>query len=224
MKITSTCAAALLLIAAPAFADNDQVPDKDEIADLEGRDLELAAFDKIQLNGAAAIHLRQGGKQSVRISTEPGHFAALQITVDDGTLVIGHDDDGEEDDDDVEYHVAIDITVPALKALGVEGVISGRLEDIRAAAFALDFEGVGELTIAGSCDHGDFDISGVGAVDTRDFHCKTLEADVSGLGKVHLYASDAIELDVSGIGSVTVHGEPGRRDVHEHGLGGVKFR
>lgn len=224
---TRTCAAALLLIAAfaaPAFAADHDLPDKGEIAGLEGRDFELAAFDKIKIETVAAIHVRQGGKQSVRVSTEPEHFAALEIEVDDGTLVIGHDPGDEDDDDDVEYHVAIDITVPALSAFTVEGVIKGELEDIEAAAFALDFEGVGELTIAGSCDDGDFDISGVGAIDTRDFHCKTLDAEVSGVGDVHLHASDAIELEVSGIGRVTVHGDPEKRHVRESGLGGVTFR
>ncbi len=224
MKITQTCAAALLLIAAPAFAADHGLPDKNEIADLEGRDFELAAFDKIEMETVATVHVRQGGPQSVRVSTEPEHFAALEIVVEDGTLLIGHDEDDEDDDDDIEYHVSIDIVVPALSAFGVEGVIDGTLEDIEAATFALDFEGVGQLTIAGSCDDGDFDISGVGSIDTRDFHCKNLNADVSGVGEVHLYASNAIDLDVSGIGEVVVHGDPGKRDVDESGLGGVKFR
>lgn len=224
MKITQTCAAALLLVAAPALAANHGMPDKDEIAALEGRDFELAAFDKIEMATVATVHVRQGGRQSVRISTEPEHFAALEIVVEDGTLVIGHDEHDEDDDDDVEYHVAIDIVVPALSAFGVEGVIDGRLENIEAATFALDFEGVGQLTIAGSCGDGDFDISGVGSIDTRDFHCKNLDAEVSGVGEVHLYASDAIELEVSGIGEVVVHGDPGTRHVHESGLGGVEFR
>ncbi|HNR75978.1 MAG TPA: DUF2807 domain-containing protein, partial [Parvularculaceae bacterium] len=100
------------------------------------------------------------------------------------------------------------VTLPALNAIDVEGVVDGDIRGINADAFIADIAGVGELEMAGSCVTFDADISGVGELDAEAFECRTVRIDLSGVGGAKVFASETAEADLAGIGKIEIYGSP----------------
>jgi len=216
--ILSVAAVAAISVSACA-ANTDRIPQTERVlGKLETRSFEVEPVHRIEVEAVAALHVTQGPEQSVRIATEPDHFAALDIRKEGDTLIIDHVKRHRG-----KRHVRIDITLARLDGLTIDGVVDGELEGIETGDFSLDFDGVGDLEITGSCRNATLVIDGIGDIDLGRFHCRNVQADVSGIGDVSLFASETLTLDASGIGDVTVQGSPRVRSLSKGGIGSVSF-
>ncbi len=206
MTINSACAAMWA-----------EVPDsKKDFARLEARQIEVEAFDTIRLRGDAYLRIRTGEETSVTLSTEPDHFEHLEVTVHGGELSVRHQGRHRG-----RRYVALDIVVPSLTGLRIEGAVDAELEDINADVFDLEIDGAGAVVISGSCNRADFRIDGMGSLEAFGFRCHDVRLRFSGIGSAEVWADVKIDLDVSGFGSVDVRGKPVKVRRRVSGIGSV---
>ncbi|MBK7852594.1 MAG: DUF2807 domain-containing protein [Bacteroidetes bacterium] len=59
------------------------------------------------------------------------------------------------------------------------------------------------MTLNGTADHAEINISGSGKVDAIDLTVKTCKASISGLGKCLIDVTDDLDAQISGSGNVT---------------------
>jgi len=60
----------------------------------------------------------------------------------------------------------------------------------------------------GTCDTLNVALEGVGHVDAERLKCKTVIADLEGVGQLSVFASESIDGDAEGIGEIDVYGNP----------------
>jgi hypothetical protein len=100
------------------------------------------------------------------------------------------------------------ITMPALSAMDVAGVVTGNVRAIDAKKLQLEFAGVGELTLAGKCGDLELDMAGVGELDAGDLKCEDVDVNLAGMGEASVYASERIDANAAGMGQINVYGDP----------------
>ena len=100
------------------------------------------------------------------------------------------------------------ITLPALNAINVSGVVEGVVAGVDADDFRIDMSGVGDLEIDGKCQTLNLKVSGVGDLDAEKFECRKVDVAMSGVGDATVFASEEIDARISGMGDLDVYGEP----------------
>ena len=192
---------------------------RSDFSNLTTRSFELPPFESVIIHAGSKINIQVGEAQSVKIATEEDHFSALRLDVKDGALTISHG----RDHMGLRY-VSIEITVPRLIALEIDGPMLAEVNNIDAEVFNLLVDGFGELILEGRCQTGRFDISAFGDFDASRLRCEDVYASVAGLGNFGIFASSQIDLKVTGLGDVTVYGEPTTVKERSRGLGSVNIR
>jgi len=198
----------------------DPIPSNLSAVDkLDHRVIDVPAFNRILIDANAMVDISEGPTQEVIIATEPGHFVHLLSSVEDGQLIIDHKKRHQD-----KYHTFIKITVPDLHGIAIDAVTDANLHDIEAEDFEFLFDGIGAVTMAGSCVNGRFIIDAIGDLEAKRFKCQNLIADFDGIGSIHLYASETLELDASGIGDIVVDGSPMVKKSKIGGIGSTDIR
>ena len=191
-----------------AWGDIAELEDRDRGADVS-RTVEAADFTEIEIKGVFELNVTVGPDYGVTLSGKEEDVARTQVEVENGRLVLDSVDREENRRVRIVKHgVTATVTLPALNAIDVEGVVDGDIRGINADAFIADIAGVGELEMAGSCVTFDADISGVGELDAEAFECRTVRIDLSGVGGAKVFASETAEADLAGIGKIEIYGSP----------------
>lgn len=146
--------------------------------------VELNRFDQIELRGGGSVTLRQGGEQ--RVTMVRGDAGLTRFRVVDDRLIIDACTRSCRD-----YDLEIEITVPSVQAVAIEG---GGV--IRAAR---GFAPRGELALA---------VSGGGLLDFDDIEAANVAASVSGGGQIRARARANLAASVQGGGVITYWGDP----------------
>jgi hypothetical protein len=192
-----------------AFGDLDRinVGDRDKSNDAT-KTLELRDFERIDVKGVFELDVTVGSDFAVTVSGPQDELDRVEASVVEGRLILDqkhkikgmrrHGHDG----------VTARVTMPALKAVNVSGVVDGEISGVAATEFDVDISGVGDLEIAGTCEDLDADVSGVGDLDASELRCKNVNVTVSGVGEASVYASEAVAASVSGMGEINVDGSP----------------
>lgn len=194
----SAGAMAILLTAAPSFA-HDAKAEVEEIYPLSG-------FDTITVEGVYHLDVRVGPDFSVETSGSKKDMAKIEVYVKNGALVLGQKDNKRKSQNNKGVNATI--TLPALKAMEVAGVVTGEVSRIDADRFELDFAGVGELELSGTCGDLEIDMAGIGELDAKGLKCKDVDVDLAGMGEATVYASERVNAEAAGMGSIDVYGNP----------------
>ena len=182
----------------------------------ETRDLE--AFDGIRVESVANVHITMGDTQKVEIEAEDNIIDLIDLRVRRGRLIISMDDDHSIDTDE---GIHINITMPTLRDLELDGVGSFEALDLNEEDLTIDVGGVGSVELEGKVDKLDLDVSGVGDVDLRDLVAQEARVRHSGVGHVRVRAEEDLDVRVSGVGSVRYYGKPKNISKREDGLGSI---
>lgn len=192
-----------------AFGDLSDVGERDKSKDIT-QTYDFTDFDKVEIGGVYEFDVTVGGDYSITISGAPEEMDKIDVSVVDGELILDQDRREKVRRKWRDQGMEATITLPALNAIDVSGIVDGNITGIDAEEFDADFSGVGAVNISGTCGHLDADISGIGDFDASELRCQTADVDVSGIGDVDVYAGDEIDISVSGIGDVDIHGSPSR--------------
>lgn len=210
--IAAAIGAGAIAVALGQIGDAD-IADRDKSADVS-RTFELTGFDRIEVAGVYELNVAVGSDFSVEISGPEKEMARVEARVDEGVLIL---DQRKHERGSNRIHrdgVTATVSLPALSALDISGVVDGEVSGVAADAFDIDLSGVGDLELAGECNALTARVSGVGDLDAENLKCKTVKVTVSGVGEASVYASEAVEARISGIGEISVHGSPASVDKH----------
>jgi len=171
------------------------------------------SFTKVHLSGALMVELSQGKECSVLVEPESAKDL-IHIEIQDGTLYL----ENEKNKKDRREKVVIKVTVKDLNELflsgatalmtmhqfGVEtlslemdGASNANL-NLKATKLKGDFSGASNVTIEGSCENADLEISGAAQVNLTELSVKNAKVTNSGAGHAEISISESLKADGSG--------------------------
>ena len=204
------------------------------------RGFDVAAFERIALEGSHEVIVTVGAVPSVRAEGSERAIERLEVVVEDGELHIrsrrrsgwfsfgGHRG--------ATVHVTVpaltgatvagsgEISIPRVAGESFEGHIagSGELEiaqmQVRSASFTIG--GSGHVRAGGAADRTEVAIGGSGDVDLSGLRSRTAAVRIGGSGNARLHATETADVRVAGSGNVEVTGGA-RCSVEKHGSGNV---
>lgn len=167
---------------------------------------ELAGtFERVHVDASVDVEIRVGEAQSVTVRADDNLLGWIDTSVRGGVLRIGWDSpDGSGWRPKVKPRV--DVTVPALAGVELEGAPEVRVRGVRGASFDVAVAGAGRLRADGKVETLKVDVAGAGDVELFDLETSEAEVEVSGAGDVELRATERVRARVSGAGDVCVKG------------------
>jgi len=197
--------AAALSFAATAHAD-DQVRN-------------MPAFTAISVQGPISITVDAGRTQSLTLRGDARFLRDVTSEVVDGELRLSV---REKNNVSWRGDPRVVITVPALRAVAVEGAGEIRLNQIRGERFDVNYRGAGSMNINGAVKTFGMKAEGVGEVDAKSFVADDVNVVFRGIGDVKVFARNRLDATVQGIGNLTYYGKPRTVNKSASGLGSVK--
>jgi hypothetical protein len=204
MRPSTFALAAILSISATAHAD-DQVRS-------------LPAFTSISVQGPVSISVDAGKAQSVTLRGDARFIRDLTSEVVNGELRLG-----VRDKKNISWHgdPRVVITVPALRAVAVEGAGEVRLNQIRGERLDVNYRGAGSMNINGQVKTFSMKAEGVGEVDAKAFVADDVDVLFRGIGDIKLTARNRLDATVQGMGNLTYYGKPRTVNKTASGIGSV---
>jgi len=206
------------------------------------RDFPVGSFDRIGNATPFDVHVHVGGAPRVRAEAAPETLDRLQVTVAGGQLRITSRR-GSWSGLAHEGRTVIDVTVPALTAVEVDGPGDLDVDRVRADRFAVRLDGPGNATIGGLAVR-DLDVAlngpgdirltgraeaatialhGPGDIKAADLMLRDATVVLKGPGDVAIGATGTVRGTLSGPGDLSVRGGA-RCEVARHGPGDVDCR
>lgn len=204
------------------------------------KEMTPGAFDKLNVNVVAQVKFVQTeGEDCHVVLTAPDNYVALfSIESKKGELDIEY----VKDNINIESKkVKIVVYGPQLTELENAGVASVSADTLRcqslkidnsgvgeihlrglsATALKVDCSGVGNIMLEGQAEAAEMDCSGVGSILASRLKARSVDAEVSGVGGIECFASEAISGEVSGVGSLKYAGHPKSKNLNRSGVGSL---
>jgi hypothetical protein len=198
-------AAALSFAAATAHAD-DQVRS-------------TPAFTSISVQGPISVTVDAGKTQSLTLRGDARFLRDVSSEVVDGELRLS-----VREKKNVSWHgdPRVVITVPALRAVAVEGAGEIRLNQVRGERLDINYRGAGSMNINGEVKTFKMQAEGVGEVDAKALAANDVDIRFRGIGDVKVTARNRLDAVVQGMGTVTYYGRPRSVNKSASGIGSVQ--
>jgi Putative auto-transporter adhesin, head GIN domain len=199
---------------------------------------QLAAFSKLDLQGAADVVLIQGGSESAKIEAENVPLDHIYTEVRNQTLFISLKKRKNYEN----LKLKIYLTFRQLNAISSSGAFNLTTEStIKASDFLVDFSGAGNvdlkinaknlklhssgagnMEVSGKADFQKIVLSGAGNVQAFDLMSQTSEVELNGVGNVELNVSNQFTAELNGMGSIRYKCNPTSKNISKNGLGSIK--
>jgi len=218
---------ALLLTALGAAAD-------------EGKVYATEPFDRIILDGAVDLRLKQGDRNEVTVVGE-ADGQDVEVRVSRGRLVI-HDSGSWRFWN--KARPKVDVQVRELRQIIISGAsdvyaggpvkseqlelhISGsglvRFDSLDAAELRFVVSGAGDGQLAGQVGDMRLNISGKGKLQADQLRVSRAVVQISGVGNAQLWVTESLRIGISGVGTIDYWGQP-KMSRHTSGLGTINER
>jgi len=200
----------LALAAALSFAANAHADDQVR---------NMPAFSAISVQGPISITVDAGKAQSVTLRGDARFLQDVTSEVVNGELRLS-----VREKKNISWHgdPRVVITVPDLRAVGVEGAGEVKLNQIRGERLDVNYRGAGSMHIKGEVKTFKMQAEGVGEVDAKSFIADDVNVVFRGIGDVKVFARNRLDATVQGIGNLTYYGKPRSVNKSASGLGSVK--
>ena len=154
--------------------------------DVESMEVELPAFEGVNITGTCNVDIQIGEPQSVEFYAQSQVLDVMTYEVDDGILQIGFKPDVTVN---TSKEIRAEITIPSVSFAGITG--------------AADFELSGAQQ-----DALDIYITGTGNVDAFDMVVNDCNIRISGAGNCQVHVIDNLDVVISGVGNIRYRGTP----------------
>ena len=154
--------------------------------DVESMEVELPAFEGVNVTGTCNVDIQIGEPQSVEFYAQSEVLDVLTYKVSDGLLQIGFKPDYTVNTSE---EIRAEITIPSVHFAGITG--------------AADFELSGAKQ-----DILDIYITGTGNVDAFDMVVDDCNIQISGAGNCEVHVIDNLDIVISGVGNIRYRGNP----------------
>jgi hypothetical protein len=174
---------------------------------------EVRAFTHIANESSVDVHVRVGERRRVVARGGEKVIDDIRTEVHDGRLEISFDHHGWGGNS-----ASVDVTVPKLTAISLDGSGDIDVDGISADAFELASDGSADITLAGTADRLSVELHGSGDADLAALTARDADVRVDGSGNAEVRADERLDVDVEGSGDVKYHGDP-EVDQHVDGSG-----
>lgn len=185
---------------------------------------EVGGFDRVVLSGIGDVTLTQGSREALTIEAEDNIIPHIKTEVKDKTLQISFDNKAIIPTKPVKFNLTMrdihsletkgvsNIDAASIQTdrleLGISGTGNINLPKISADSVMINVSGAGNLTTGGKTGSQQVSLSGAGNYNGQDLQSKTAEVTITGLGRVVVWATDALDVTISGTGGVDYYGSP----------------
>ena len=178
----------------------------------------VSGFTKIDLSGAGEVTIDQNGTEALTIEAEDNVMPKLTSEVVDGTLRLG-----EKSSLTINLTKAVkyQVSVKDLTGLMISGSGAVTAAKITGPSLAVDINGSGKVTVGGTVENQNVEISGSGDYQAKDLQTKITTVKISGSGAASVAVSDSLDIDMSGSGKLTYYGSPPQVNQQISGSGSV---
>lgn len=179
---------ALALLTGVVLAGCDSIGNQtiNGTGDVESMELELQAFEGVNVTGTCNVEIQIGEPQSVEFYAQSEVLDVMSYEVSDGILQIGFKPDYTVNTSE---EIRAEITIPSVYFAGITG--------------AADFELSGAKQ-----DVLDIYISGTGNVDAFDMVVDDCNIQISGAGSCEVHVIENLDIVISGVGNIRYRGNP----------------
>ena len=177
------------------------------------------AFSSISVEGPISVTVDAGKAQTLTLRGDAKFLRDVTSEVVDGQLRLSV---REKKNISWRGDPRVVITVPALRALEVEGAGAIRLNQIRGERLDVNYRGAGSMNINGEVKTFKMTAEGVGEVDAKALAANDVDLRFRGIGDVKVTARNRLDANLEGMGSVTYYGKPRIVNKSASGIGSVK--
>lgn len=192
----------------------------------------LPTFHAIKVKGAADVRLHTAPEQQVTVHSN--NLGLVTTEVRDSVLYVDVESDRY-------MKLDLDITVPALRAITVEGACEIKNDDVLAVpALTLDatgaaeidlniavqkltatMHGATELELKGTASQADITLTGMGEMDAEDLVTEVMHINCAGASEAEITVQRELWVQAAGASKITYHGNPTIKQKME--VGGSKI-
>jgi hypothetical protein len=178
----------------------------------------VSGFTSVKLAGVGNLTIRQGGQDSLTITTDDNLLPLLQSRVEDGTLILDSPAGTPlKPSSSIDYLVE----VKSLAGVSLTGAGNIQLKDVQGRKLAVELSGAGNVDATGQVETLDLQMSGAGNFKGPELAARDVVIHHRGVGNALVNPTSTLDAYVSGVGWVEYLGEP-RIQRSVRGLGGVR--
>jgi hypothetical protein len=181
---------------------------------------EVESFDSIEMEGAAKLEITVGEPVSVQISGSEQAVQRMETEVRGSTLRIK----GRARDwiiRDNSSRLTVQISVPRLESLEVEGGNDVRLSGLRGGDTTIKAAGAANIKANGQLDQLTVRLTGAGHADLSKLSAVDATVTVDGVGSVIVNAHESLDATMNGVGAIFYTGKPRKVNTRMNGLGTI---
>ncbi len=182
---------------------------------------DLSGFDRIAVEGIYNLDIEVGPTFSVRTEARKKEADDVEVYVKGDTLVLGQKDDRKHRNNTKGVNAIV--TLPSLESVEIAGIANGDIRGIDGGDFEADIAGISNVHFYGRCDSLDIDVAGMGDTDASKLICDDVRADLGGMGKLSVHATQSVDADMGGMGSIQIYGDPENRRTSSSPMSSVSF-
>ncbi|MFN2304009.1 MAG: head GIN domain-containing protein [Anaerolineales bacterium] len=201
----------------------------------------VAGFNKIRLDGAGRLFIKQGSSESLEIEAEENVMDELTSEVSGDTLILGYENRSWWRSIIPTSPIVYNLTVVDLNELTLNGAGDLNIENLETASFKITMNGAGQINVEGlmatdlsvriagtgtiaingEARTQSISIDGAGNYQASDLKTSSTEITIDGLGNATIWATENLDITINGGGSLSYYGSPSvSQDVN--GLGDIK--
>lgn len=184
---------------------------------------EVESFDSIDMEGAAKLEITIGEPVSVQVSGHEKAVSRMETEVRGNTLHIkGRARDWVIRDNT--SRLTIQITLPKLESLELQGGNDVRLSGLRGGDTSIKAAGAANINGDGQLDQLTVRMTGAGHADLSRLAAADATVTVDGVGSVIVNARESLDATMNGVGAIFYTGTPTKVNTRMNGLGTIAQR
>jgi hypothetical protein len=211
-------------------------------AGAQSRTYAPGSFERIYLDGAVQLQLRQGDKEEIVVVGDDDVQELVQVHVSGNRLIINTQGNWKFWN---KNRVQVNVQMKNLSHLIISGAsdvyatgkfkaeslslnISGagnvRFDELTAETLRFNVSGAGDGQIAGQVQDLRLDLSGKGKLQADQLRATSARVNISGVGNAQLWVTDSLRVNISGVGTVDYWGQPQTVSRSSSGLATINAR
>lgn len=180
----------------------------------------VGSFDAIDLDGSARLLVTVGGRRAVSLDGPDAVLSHITTEIHGDTLRI-RTRAKEWVWANGQPRVTVNITVPKLESLRLQGGNDVRLTGYGGGESRIEVRGAAHVRASGQLDRLEVDMQGAGFADLSELVATEAEVKVDGVGRVVVHPRERLDATMNGIGAILYAGSPHEVNTHMNGLGSI---
>jgi hypothetical protein len=178
---------------------------------------EVAAFTEIEVGGIFEVRVEIGPQTRIEVVGDDNIVPKVTTDVEGGILRVA-----SEANLSPKRGILVLIETPQLDRVDSSGASKIQVEGLKGTRFQLEGSGTTDVSLTGTVDTLELEISGTGAVDAFGLRARHVDVDSSGAGRADVQATDTLSADISGAASVRYRGNPSQVRKSVTGAGSIE--